>query len=363
MLSNRYQRIYNFSAGPSMMPEPVLEIARDTMMNYGKSGMSVMEMSHRSKKYESILFDTEAKIRQILGISDQYAVLFLQGGASLQFSMAPMNLRYDNRPIDVVLSGIWAEKAHEAMGDAAHIAASSKDRNYAYIPKNLTISPETSYLHLVSNNTIFGSQLQEFPSLPGVPLVVDMSSDICSRVIDMTQFGLVFAGAQKNLGPAGVTLVIVNRDLLTRCPKSVPPLLRYETHVKANSMVNTPPTYGIYIMGLVLDWILSNGGLSAIEATNRQKSAILYSEIDRSGFYHCPVDTEDRSHMNVVFRVNNGNSELEAKFIEEATAAGLVELKGHRSVGGLRASIYNAMPIDGIHALVQFMIDFETRYG
>ncbi len=361
------ERIFNFSAGPAVLPVPVLERARDEMLNYRGSGMSVMEMSHRSKAFEAIQANAEASLRRVMGIPAEYAVLFLQGGASLQFSMVPMNLYLEGNPVDVIHTGAWTEKAIAEIKKVAacNIAGSTEAENFARIPRpdEISLNEKASYVHICSNNTIFGTQWREFPATGEVPLVADMSSDILSRVIDVSKFGMIFAGAQKNMGPSGVTVVIMRPELAERAAKTLPTMLQYRVHIKNGSMYNTPPTYAIYIMGLVLEWMETQGGVAGIEQINQHKAKLLYDAIDRTGFYSCPAAVADRSLMNVVFRVNNGDEELEKKFASEASAAGLSTLKGHRSVGGLRASIYNAQPVEGVQALVNFMAEFEAKYG
>lgn len=360
-------RIFNFSAGPAVLPEPVLAQARDEMLNYQGSGMSVMEMSHRSGQFEAIRDHAEAGLRRALNIPADYEVLFLQGGASLQFSMAPMNLYLEGNPVDVIHTGAWTKKAIVELEKVAActLAASTEAKNFTRLPRpeEIVLDENASYVHLCSNNTIFGTQWQAFPDTGEVPLVADMSSDILSRPLDVSKFGLIFAGAQKNIGPSGVTVVILRRELAERASKDLPTMLQYRTHISKKSMFNTPPTFAIYMVGLVLDWIEQQGGVAGIEQRNRQKAKLLYDTIDASDFYSCPVAVEDRSLMNVIVRVQNGNEALEKTFVSEATAAGLSTLKGHRSVGGLRASIYNAMPLEGVQALVQFMQAFEAKYG
>lgn len=360
-------RIFNFSAGPAMLPVPVLEQARDEMLNYQGSGMSVMEMSHRSKPFEAILANAEASLRRIMAIPADYDVLFLQGGASLQFNMVPMNLYLEGNPIDVIHTGAWTEKAIKEIKKVAActVAGSGESSHFTRLPRphDITLNPQASYVHICSNNTIFGTQWRDFPATGDVPLVADMSSDILSKPIDVAQFGLIFAGAQKNIGPAGVTLVIVRQDLVERAPKSLPTMLQYRTHSSNHSLYNTPPTYAIYMVGLVLNWIEQQGGLAGLAQINQIKANLLYNAIDATDFYSCPVAVEDRSQMNVIIRVRGGDEALEKKFAAEAEAVGLSTLKGHRSVGGLRASIYNAMPVEGVQALVEFMQAFEVKYG
>ncbi len=361
-----YNRLYNFSAGPSVLPEVVLEQVRDDMLNYEGSGMSVMEMSHRSAVYESIIATAEANLRALLSVDESYEVLFLQGGASLQFSMIPMNLYQPGSPVDVINTGVWVSKAIDELKKCAEykVIATGESDNFCRLPvlDPSLFNPTASYVYMASNNTIHGTQWQQFPNTGAVPLVVDMSSDIMSRQLDMSQFGLVFAGAQKNLGPSGVTVVIIKKELASRSSDSLPSMLNYRTHIKNKSLYNTPPAFGIYVLGLVLKWMIAEGGLSVIEQRNTLKAQLLYDMIDNSSFYQCPNDVASRSRMNVVFRVNGGDEALEKTFVKDATASGLLELKGHRSAGGLRASIYNAQPVEGIVALVQFMKEFEQRH-
>lgn len=360
-------RIFNFSAGPAVMPVPVLERARDELLNFQGCGMSVMEMSHRSPEFEGILAHAETGLRQNLDIPDDYAVLFLQGGASLQFSMVPMNLYRPGQPIDVLHTGAWTEKAIEEIKKVAEyrLAASTEAEKFRRLPRpaEIEFNPAASYVHICSNNTIFGTQWRSFPATGDVPLVADMSSDILSRPVDVSKFGLIFAGAQKNIGPAGVTVVIMRKDLAERTPATLPTMLKYTTHLKNNSLYNTPPTFSIYMIALVMDWIQAEGGLVAIEERNEAKAKLLYRAIDASEFYTGTVEKQDRSTMNVNFRIQGNNEELEKKFAKETEANGLSGLKGHRSVGGLRASIYNAMPLEGVQALVDFMVEFERKYG
>jgi phosphoserine aminotransferase len=361
-------RVVNFSPGPATLPLPVLERARDEMLNYQGSGMSVMEMSHRSKEFEAILAHAEAGVRKHLDVPDTHAVLFLQGGASLQFAMVPMNLALKGQPVDVLHTGAWTKKAIEELArlGAQRLAATGEPVKFRRLPtaREIQLDPNASYVHVCSNNTIEGTQWRAFPDTGRVPLVADMSSDILSRRIDAARFGLIFAGAQKNLGPAGVTIVILRKDLAERADKNLPAILQYRTHLEHASLYNTPPTYAIYIVGLVLDWIEAEGGLGALERRNEEKAKALYEAVDGSGgFYACPVEPQDRSRMNVVFRVKGGDEALEAQLLKEAKTAGLVELKGHRSVGGLRASIYNAQTPEGVKALVDLLKDFARRQG
>lgn len=362
-----HKRVFNFSAGPAVLPLPVLERAREELLSFEGCGMSVLEMSHRSKEFESILARAENGLRRNMGIPDDYAVLFLQGGASLQFAMIPMNLYIPGKPVDVIHTGAWTGKAIEELQKLAEyrIAASTESERFRRLPcpEEIRLSPDASYVYMVSNNTIFGTQWREFPDTGDVPLVADMSSDILSRAVDVSRFGLIFAGAQKNLGPAGVTVVIIRKDLAERASPQLPTMLQYRTHIRHHSLYNTPPTFAIYIVWLVMEWIQAEGGLAVIERRNEEKAQLLYDAIDRSEFYYCPVAKRDRSRMNVIIRIHGNNEELENRFAQEAKAAGLTDLKGHRSVGGLRASIYNAQPIEGVKALIEFMHEFERRYG
>ncbi|MEW5693004.1 MAG: 3-phosphoserine/phosphohydroxythreonine transaminase [Candidatus Hydrogenedentota bacterium] len=363
-----YGRVYNFNPGPAVLPESVLEKARDEMMNYKGTGISVMEMSHRSKEFEEIIQNAEASVRRIMNVPDNYDILFLQGGASLQFAMVPMNLYIDGKPVDVIHTGAWTKKA---IGELKRITQYSlawdgEPLKFSHIPtqEELKLEKNASYVHICSNNTIFGTQWREFPATGEVPLVADMSSDIMSRVIDVSLFGLIFAGVQKNVGSAGATLVIIRKDLVDRCKDSVSVILQYKTHIKEKSLYHTPPCYAIYISGLVLGWIEKQGGLSAIEKINEEKARILYDAIDSSDFYYATIkDKESRSRMNVNYRIKGNNEELEDRFVKEAKKNGLVGLKGHRSVGGLRASLYNALSIDGVKTLVEFMNEFAKKNG
>ena len=361
------ERIHNFSAGPAALPLSVLERAREELIVYDGTGMSIMEMSHRSKDFVAVMDNAEAGLRRIMGIPDNYDVLFLQGGASLQFSMVPMNLYLQGNPVDVINTGAWTQKAMVEIERIAayRLAASTEPENFTRLPdpNRIRLDENASYVYLCSNNTIFGTQWRDFPQTGEIPLVADMSSDVLSRDIDVARFGLIFAGAQKNIGPAGVTLVIMQPELAERAPRTLPTMLQYRTHIKSRSRYNTPPTFGIYMISLVMDWIEAAGGLAAIEQRNDTQAQLLYDAIDSTEFYTCPVATNDRSRMNVVFRIRNGNKSLEQQFIEEATSAGLSGLKGHRSVGGLRASLYNAQTFEAVNALVDFMREFETKNG
>lgn len=356
-------RVYNFSAGPSMLPESALKKAADEMLCYGNSGMSVMEMSHRSKDYEAIINDAEALLRELMNIPENYKVLFLQGGASSQFAMVPLNLMKKTGKADFVITGQWSKKAiQEASryGEAVKIA-SSEDAVFNYIPKldKSTFSKDASYFHITLNNTIYGTRYTSLPDTGDVPLVADMSSNILSEVVDVSKFGLIYAGAQKNMGPAGLTVVIIREDLIGDPMDITPTMFNYEIHAKNGSMYNTPPTYSIYMMKLVLEWVKEQGGVAAMQKINEEKAAILYDFLDNSELFKGTVVKEDRSLMNVPFVT--GNEELDAKFVKEAKEAGFVNLKGHRTVGGMRASIYNAMPVEGVKALVEFMKKFEAE--
>ncbi len=358
-------RIFNFAAGPAVLPLPVLEEAQRDLVALPGVGMSVMEISHRSKTFEAIIQKAEADMRALAGIPDNYKVVFLQGGASLQFSMVPMNLLSPGATADYIITGDWAKKAMKEAKrvGATHVAATTEEGNFKRVPKQdeLKLTSGAAYVHMTSNNTIHGTEWQHIPDVGVTPLICDASSDIFSRPIDVPKYGLIYAGAQKNLGPSGVTVVIVREDLLARSQDSLPTMLNLKTQAENGSMYNTPPTFGIYILGLVMKWLIANGGLEAIDAANSRKANALYGELDRTGFWKPHADKDSRSRMNVTFRL--GTEELENKFAKDATAAGLDGLKGHRSVGGIRASIYNAFPEEGITALVQFMKEFEKKNG
>ena len=349
------------------MPVSVLERMRDELIDYRGTGMSVMEMSHRSADFEAINDGAEKLLRRLLRIPDEYAVLFIQGGGSMQFAMAPMNLYLPGRAVDVLHTGAWTAKAiSELKRLATHrVAASTEGEKFVRVPRadEMSLKPDASYVHMCTNNTIEGTQWQEPPDTGDVPLVADMSSDIASRPVDVRQFGLIFAGAQKNLGPSGVTVAIVRSDLAERADQRVAQILQYRTYIKEKSLYNTPPTLGIYALGLVLEWIEAQGGVTAVEKTNDAKAKLLYGTIDGTGYYSCPVEKGSRSKMNVVFRVAGGKEEVEKKFVKEAEAAGLVGVKGHRSVGGMRASIYNAVTLEAVQALTDFMKEFERKNG
>jgi len=359
------ERIFNFSAGPAVLPVPVLERARDEMLSLPGVGMSVMEISHRSKTFDEIIAGAEGGLRELLGIPENYHVLFLQGGASLQFSMVPMNLLPEGGSADYVITGSWGKKAlKEAKKQgAASVAADMADSRYNRVPApdELKLDPSAAYLHFTSNETIEGVEFFEEPETNGVPLVCDASSDICSRPVDVSKYALIYAGAQKNLGPSGVTVVVVREDLLGRVPDGLHTMLDYRTHTQNKSLYNTPNTWGIYILNLVCDWVKGQGGLAGIYEKNRRKAQKIYDAVDSTDFYRGHAVPEARSIMNVTFRLPS--EELEKKFTAEATARGLDGLKGHRSVGGIRASIYNAFPEEGVDALVSFMRDFERANG
>lgn len=356
------QRVYNFSAGPACLPESVLEKAQKELVVYKDAGMSVMEMSHRSKDFTEIIQSAEANLRKLMDIPSNYKVLFLQGGASSQFSMIPLNL-YKNGKADFIITGQWSNKA---MAEAkryldVNVLASSEDKTYTYIPnlKDLKVNDDADYVHITLNNTIFGTKYNELPDCKDVPLVADASSCILSEPIDVSKFGIIYAGAQKNIGPAGLTVVIIREDLIGNAKEETPVMFNYATHAKANSLYNTPPTYGIYFANLVFEWLESLGGLTKMKEINEEKAKILYDAIDKSELFKGTVVKEDRSLMNVPFVT--GNEELDAKFIKEAGAIGLTNIKGYRTIGGMRASIYNAMPIDGVKLLVDFMAKFEEN--
>ena len=358
-------RIYNFSAGPAVLPLPVLEEAQRDLIALPGVGMSILEISHRSKTFDEVIQGAEADLRSLAGISDDYAVLFLQGGASLQFSMVPMNLLTAGATADYIVTGSWSQKAVKEAKKvgAVNIAATTEADNFTHVPAegDLKLTDNAAYVHVTSNNTIFGTQWQTLPDAGGRPLVNDASSDIFSRPIDVSKHGVIYAGAQKNLGPSGLTLVIIRKDLLERSQASLPTMLNYKVQAENGSLYNTPPVFGVYILRLVLKWLIGNGGLEAMAERNAKKAGMLYAEIDRTGFYRGHARPDSRSTMNVTFRLPS--EDLEKQFAKEATAAGLDGLKGHRSVGGLRASIYNAVPVEGVEALVQFMQEFERTKG
>jgi phosphoserine aminotransferase len=362
------RRAFNFNAGPGALPLPVLERIREELLDWRGSGMSVMEMSHRSPEFESIIATAGQKLRSLLGISDDYAVIFLQGGGSMQFTMAPMNLCLPGKSVDVLHTGMWTAKAIGELkkGILHNIAASTEPVKFVRVPRKdeIKFSPDASYVHICTNNTIEGTQWNMLPKTGNVPLVADMSSDIASRSIDVNKYGVIFAGAQKNLGPSGVTVVVIRKDLAERADKNVPTVLQYRTHIKEKSLYHTPPTFAVYIVGLVLEWLESQGGIPAIEKRNDAKAGLLYDAIESSnGFYRCPVEKESRSKMNVVFRVGNGDENLEIQFAKEAAAASLVGTPGHRSVGGMRISLYNAVTLEAVESLTTFMREFHRTRG
>lgn len=356
-------RVYNFSAGPAVLPEEVLKKAAKEMLDFKGCGMSVMEVSHRGKEFKGIIETAEAHLREIMKIPHNYNVLFLQGGASLQFAMVPLNLMTKNKKADYVHTGLWTKKAiaEAKKYGKVTVVASSENDHFTGIPKldPSAFSKDADYFYIVTNNTIYGTVYKEIPDTGDVPLVADMSSNILSEPVDVSKFGVIFAGAQKNIGPAGLTIVIIRQDLVGGAADTVPTLLKYRTYVENGSLYNTPPSYSIYIAGLVFEWIKEQGGLEALKKINQEKAKILYDYLDASDLFSSPVQKENRSLMNVPFVT--GNEELDAKFIKEAAQRGLKTLKGHRTVGGMRASIYNAMPIDGVKALVRYMEEFKKK--
>ena len=358
-------RVYNFSAGPAVLPEAVLKEAAAEMLDYRGTGMSVMEMSHRSKSYDDIIKAAESDLRDLLQIPDNYRVLFMQGGASQQFAMVPMNLM-KNRVADYIITGQWAKKAHKEAGmyGQANAVASSADKTFSYIPdcSDLPISENADYVYICENNTIYGTKFHTLPNTKGKTLVSDISSCFLSEPVDVTKYGLIFAGAQKNVGPAGTVIAIIREDLIREdVLDGTPTMLRYKTHADAGSLYNTPPTYGIYICGKVFKWLKEMGGLEEMKKRNEKKAKLLYDFLDQSRLFKGTVEKKDRSLMNVPFIT--GNEEMDALFVKESKAAGLENLKGHRTVGGMRASIYNAMPMEGVEKLVAFMDEFEKKWG
>jgi phosphoserine aminotransferase len=364
-MSTTTARVYNFSSGPAVLPVSVLEQIQRDLVALPGVGMSILEVSHRSAIFEQVIAKAEADLRELAGIPANYKVLFLQGGASLQFSMVPLNLLTEGRAADYIITGTWTDKAAKEAKKVGtvNIAATSAADNFSRIPAaaEWKLTPDAAYVHITSNNTIEGTQWHQVPDVGSAPLVSDASSDILSRPIDVTKYGLIYAGAQKNLGPAGATIVIIRDDLLQRSSKSLHTMLNYATHAENGSLYNTPPVFAIYGVGLVLQWLRAQGGLDAIGRTNQRKASKLYAEIDRTGFYRPTAKTADRSLMNVTFRLPSET--LEKQFVKESTAAGFDGLKGHRSVGGMRASIYNAFPEEGIDSLVEFMREFERKNG
>ncbi len=360
------KRINNFSAGPAILPEEVLKEAQDNLMSLPGVGMSVLEISHRSKTFDKIIADAKADLKELLGISDDYSLLFLQGGASLQFSMVPLNLMPPANKADYIVTGSWSKKAvKEAKRvGTVNIAASSEEGKFKRIPKQeeLKLDPEAAYVHFTSNNTIYGTEFHYEPEVGNVPLICDASSDILSRKIDVNKYALIYAGAQKNMGPSGVTFVIIRKDIAERSSESLHTMLSYKTHVDADSLYNTPTVFGVYIIGLVTKWLKKNGGLDAMYKTNKEKADLLYKCIDESGgYFKGHAEKDSRSLMNITFNLNS--EELEKKLVEEASKNGFSGLKGHRSVGGLRASIYNAFPKKGVEDLVSFMKEFQKNNG
>ncbi len=358
-------RVFNFSAGPATLPEDVLQRASQELVEYGDTGMSVMEMSHRSAAFQKIIDDAESLLRELMKIPDNYKVLFLQGGASLQFAMVPLNLMGKSKKCDFIHTGEWTKKAlaeAKKFGEV-NILGSSEDKNFSYIPKvdKNKFNSDAAYFYFCSNNTIYGTKFNDIPATGDVPLVADMSSNILSEEIDVSKYGIIFAGAQKNIGPAGVTIVIIRDDLIGNPMENTPTMLNYATHAENDSMFNTPPTYGIYIAKLVFEHLKNNGGIKAIEKLNKEKAEILYDFLDQSKMFSGTAAKEDRSIMNIPFIT--GSDDLDKEFISGATKEGLVNLKGHRSVGGMRASIYNAMPVEGVQKLVDFMKKFESSHS
>ncbi len=360
-----HARIHNFNPGPAALPLPVLEEIQSSFLNFSGSGMSITEVSHRSKWFDAVIEDAIARTRRLLGIDQRFKVLFLQGGASMQFAMAPMNFAAAGQTVDYINTGTWSTKAikeAEIQGKTVNVAASSEDRNFAYIPRELDLTPDAAYVHITSNNTIKGTQWAAFPDTAGVPLIADMSSDIMSRPFDAAPFGLIYAGAQKNIGPSGVCMVIVRDDLLARSPADIPTMLNYNTYADKNSMYNTPPCFAIYVVQLVLKWLEETvGGLAQMNALNRRKAGLIYDLVEQSEFYRGTADADSRSLMNVTFRLPS--EDLEQRFVAQALENGLGGLKGHRSVGGCRASIYNASEMAAVEALVDYMRTFEQRNG
>jgi len=359
------KRIFNFNAGPSALPLPVLEEIQSEFLDFKGSGMSITEISHRSAAFDEVIDTAIARVKRLLNLGDDYEVLFIQGGASMQFCMIPMNLGVAGKPVDYVNTGTWSTKAikeAQIQGIETRVLASSEDKNFSYIPYDVKEDGNAAYLHLTSNNTIKGTQWAKFPDTNGVPLICDMSSDFLSRPVDVKPFGMIYGGAQKNIGPAGAAMVIIRKDMLERTPKNIPTFLRYTTFSEKNSMFNTPPCFVIYVTGLVLKWIEETiGGLESMDKRNTEKADMLYNYFDSSDFYKGTAEKDSRSKMNVTFRLPS--EELEKKFVAEALKADLGGLKGHRSVGGCRASIYNATSLEAVKALVDFMADFEKKEG
>ena len=361
----KYDRIFNFNAGPAVLPLPVLEEIQESFLNFKKSGMSITEISHRSKLFDDVINEAVERTRRLLNLGDRFEVLFIQGGASMQFALIPMNFLIDGKSADYVNTGTWSTKAikeAEIQGKKVNVVASSKDKNFSYIPKNIKFTRDAVFVHITSNNTIKGTQWASFPDTAGVPIFADMSSDIMSRPLDMEKFGMIYAGAQKNIGPAGICMVIIRKDLLSSIPDNLPSMFKYTTYSSTNSLYNTPPCFGIYAIQLVLKWLEETiGGLDKMAEINEKKAKLLYDYFDTSGFYKGTAEPDSRSLMNVTFRLPN--EDLEKKFIADALGNGFGGLKGHRSVGGCRASIYNATPPEAIPALVDFMKTFEKENG
>lgn len=357
-------RIVNFSAGPATLPLSVLEKVQSELLDYHGEGMSLMEMSHRSKTFDGLVVETEALVREIMGFSDNYQTLFLQGGATGQFSAVALNLAVEGKTAEYIDTGSWASKAHkeaEKLGKPFRIIASSKAENHNHIPTDFVVGGDAAYLHICSNNTIFGTQWQDFPDTGDVPLVIDMSSDFHCKRYDPNKVAMAYAGAQKNAGPSGVVIVVIRKDLLGRSPANIPTILNYNIFAEKNSLYNTPNTFGIYVINLIMHWIKDQGGIDAVEKTNRHKAGLLYDALDATDFYSPHAKEDSRSLMNVTWRLPN--EDLDKKFIAEALENEMSGLKGHRSVGGIRASIYNAMPTEGVERLVSFMKDFEKKNG
>ena len=356
------KRVHNFNAGPAALPLSVLEEIKTDLIIYKGEGLSVMEMSHRSKTFDGIIKDAERLMKEVFEIPEGYKIIFMQGGATLQFSAVPLNLLANDRTGGYINSGSWSQKAIDEvqkLGKNVRVLASSKDDEYIYIPSDFIITSDLGYLHITSNNTIFGTQWHQYPGTGSVPLVCDMSSDMGCRPVDIKKFGLIYAGAQKNMGPAGVTIVIIREDLMNLSPDNIPTMMSYKILGSKESLYNTPPTFGVYVVKLVLEWIKKSGGLNAIEETNRKKAAMLYDILDEDDFYKGTVEPGSRSLMNITFRLPS--EDLEKQFISEATANGMIGLKGHRSVGGIRASIYNAVSLENVQALVSFMNTFRDK--
>lgn len=358
------KRIFNFNPGPSALPLPVLEEAKEDFVNYKGEGLSIMEMSHRGKTFDSVIKNAEALAAEVLGIPSGYKVIFMQGGATLQFAAIPLNLMGEGQSADYINTGTWAKKAiqeAEKLGKTANVIATSEDANFNYIPKDFSINPDAAYLHVTSNNTIVGTQWKDYPDTGNVPMICDMSSDIACRPMDIGKFGLIYAGAQKNLGPSGITIVIIREDLMERSPANIPTMTNYKILGGKDSLYNTPPTFSIYLVNLVLGWLKNQGGLKKVEEVNNNKANMIYDILDKEGFYKGTAAKDSRSIMNVTFRLPS--EDLEKQFVAEAMEKDMIGLKGHRSVGGIRASIYNAVPTEAVENLVSFMKEFESKNG